>query len=144
MGDLFSSFWSDFIERLDGPLHFRFVVQPMIAVLLAVRDGRRDARAGRSAFLWKFASKPEHRGVLVKSAAQGISKVFAIALVLDFAYQWIEWGSLKPLQAVATAALLAVVPYVLLRGPANRLVSIGGTPKAAGSGPSPPGKEGPT
>src|SRR5215469_3081070 len=48
----FGIFWSDFLARFDGPLHFRLFVQPLMAILFAVRDGSRDAREGRSAFLW--------------------------------------------------------------------------------------------
>ncbi|HXW73717.1 MAG TPA: hypothetical protein VEK10_02780 [Steroidobacteraceae bacterium] len=44
-----SEFIRYFIGRFDGPLHFRFIAQPLMAILLAMRDGWRDARAGRSA-----------------------------------------------------------------------------------------------
>jgi hypothetical protein len=40
------------IARLDGPLHFRFVFQPLIATIWGVIDGVKDARAGKpSVFL---------------------------------------------------------------------------------------------
>ena len=48
MGHVFGNYISDFIGRFDGPLHFRLIVQPLVATLLAVRDGSRDAREGRS------------------------------------------------------------------------------------------------
>ena len=35
------------LGRVEGPLHFRLVLQPVMAVLLAVRDGRADAKAGK-------------------------------------------------------------------------------------------------
>jgi hypothetical protein len=38
-------------------------------------------------------------------------------------------GGLKPLQALLTATILAVIPYALLRGPIKRLVRISGTQK---------------
>jgi hypothetical protein len=41
-------------------------------------------------------------------------------------------GGLKPLQALLTATILAVIPYALLRGPINRLVRISGTQKTNG------------
>ena len=127
MGDLLSTYWTDFIARFDGPLHFRLIAQPTLAVLLAVRDGRRDAREGRGAYIWKFANKPEHRREIITSGVKSISKVFVMAFALDVAYQFLEWGGLKPFQALPTAIVLAVLPYLLLRGPINRLMRIGQT-----------------
>ena len=116
------SYWTDFIDRLDGPLHFRFFVQPLMAILFAVRDGRRDAREGRSAYLWSLFTDPDERRYLLESGWKGISKVFVLAFALDVIYQFLEWHGLKPLQALLTASVLAVLPYALLRGPINRLV----------------------
>ena len=131
MGSLFSTFWTDFLDRFDGPLHFRLFVQPLMAVLFAVRDGRRDAREGRGAYLWKFINKPEHRRDLLASGVKSISKVFLLAFALDVVYQFVEWRGLKPLQALMTAVVLAVIPYVVLRGPINRLMRIGRTRSSA-------------
>src|SRR4030088_1767271 len=39
------------LVRLDGPGAFRFVLQPLVAMLLGVRDGRRDAAVNRPHFL---------------------------------------------------------------------------------------------
>lgn len=127
MGNHLSSFVTDFIARFDGPLHFRLIAQPLMAVCLAARDGRRDALEGRGAYLWKFVNKPEHRRYLLESGVKGISKVFVLAFVLDVVYQFVEWRGLKPLQAFLTATVLAVIPYVLLRGPINRLMRISRT-----------------
>jgi hypothetical protein len=88
--DLLSAFWADVLARLDGPLHFRFFVQPLMAMLFAVRDGRRDARRGRSAYLWTFLTDPAQRRYLFESGWKGISKIFVLACVLDIAYQIME------------------------------------------------------
>ena len=117
-----SSFVPDFIQRLDGPLHFRFFVQPLMAILLAIRDGTRDAREGRSAYLWTVLSDSTQRRYLIEDGWKGISKVFILACLLDVIYEWIVWRSLTPLQMVLVAALLSVIPYALLRGPINRFM----------------------
>lgn len=122
-----STFWADFIGRFDGPLHFRLFVQPLMAILFALRDGRRDAREGRSAYLWSLVTDAEERRYLLESGWQGIAKVFILAIALDVVYQFIEWHGLKPLQALLTATVLAVFPYALLRGPINRLRRISQT-----------------
>ena len=133
MGSLLSTYWTDFISRFDGPLHFRLIAQPLMAIFFAVRDGTRDAREGRGAYIWKFVHKPEHRRQLLASGVKSISKVFIIALALDVAYQFLEWGGLKPLQALLTATVLAVTPYVVLRGPVNRVMQMSGSHRLGGA-----------
>ena len=49
MHDLARTF-EDLVGRPDGPLHFRLIFQPLMAALFAIRDRRRDARAGRRPF----------------------------------------------------------------------------------------------
>jgi hypothetical protein len=127
----FSTYWADFIARFDGPLHFRLLMQPLMAIFFAVRDGSRDAREGRSAYLWTLVTSPAQRAYLLESGWKGISKVFVLAYVLDVVYQFLVWHGLKPLQALMTAIVLAVVPYALLRGPINRLLSIGRHPRSS-------------
>ena len=45
-----------------------------------------------------------------------------LAFALDVVYQFVEWHGLKPLQALMTAIVLAVIPYAILRGPVNRVL----------------------
>jgi len=132
MGDFLSTFWTDFLARFDGPLHFRLFVQPLMAMVFAVRDGTRDAREGRSAYLWTLLTDSEQRRYLLESGWKGISKVFVLAVVLDVVYQLIVWREVKPVQALLTAAVLALIPYALLRGPVNRAVRSSRTRKSAG------------
>lgn len=132
MGDFLSTFWADFLARFDGPLHFRLFVQPLMAVVFAVRDGTRDAREGRSAYLWTLLTDSAQRRYLLESGWKGISKVFVLAVVLDVVYQLIVWREVKPLQALLTAAVLALIPYALLRGPVNRALGSSRTRKSAG------------
>jgi hypothetical protein len=123
---ILSTYWNDFLGRFDGPLHFRLIVQPLMAVLFAIRDGSRDARDGRGAYGWALLTDPGQRRYLLQSGWKGVSKVFVLAVALDVVYQFIEWRGLKPLQALLTATVLAVLPYVLLRGPVNRLLRLFG------------------
>jgi len=123
MADPLAEFLTNWTVRLHGPLHFRFVLQPLMAILFATRDGWRDALADRSAYFWALLSDPAQRRYLLEDGWKGIGKVFILALVLDAVYQLIAWHRLRPLGALAVAIILAVVPYVLLRGPVNRLLS---------------------
>ena len=127
MGNFLSTFVTDFIGRFDGPLHFRLFVQPLMAILFAVRDGTRDAREARNACLWALLTDPGQRRYLLESGWKGIAKVFVLAFALDVVYQFIQWHGLKLVQATLTATILAVIPYAVLRGPVNRLVSMSQT-----------------
>jgi hypothetical protein len=122
MFDPFETYVTNFVGRLDGPLHFRFFAQPLMAILLAIRDGSRDAREGRRPWAWKLVHVPEQRHYLFADAWKGIGRIFLLACVLDVLYQLIEWRTLRPFGALTTAIILAVIPYVLLRGPVNRLL----------------------
>jgi hypothetical protein len=132
MGDFLSTFWTDFLARFDGPLHFRLFVQPLMAIVFAIRDGMRDAREGRSAYLWTLLTDAAQRRYLLESGWKGISKVFVLAVVLDVVYQLIVWRDVKPVQALLTAAVLALIPYALLRGPVNRAVGSSRKRKSVG------------
>jgi len=122
VSNLFSTIATNFVARLDGPMHFRFFVQPLVAILLAIRAGTRDARKGRRPWAWKLVHVPEQRRHLLADGWKGIGRIFVIAFVLDVIYQLIEWRTLRPLGALMTATYLAVIPYVLFRGPVNRLL----------------------
>jgi hypothetical protein len=124
MSHYFANYLNDFIARFDGPLHFRLFAQPLMAIALAVRDGVKDAREGRSAYLWTLLSDPAQRRYLLEDGWKGFSRVFALAYVLDVVYQLIEFHRLKTFEALLTAVILAVIPYVILRGPINRLMRL--------------------
>ena len=124
MGNFFANYVSDFIGRFDGPLHFRLFAQPLMAILLAIRDGTRDAREGRSAYLWTLLSDASQRRYLLADGWKGIGRILILAYVLDVIYQLIEWHRVKPFEALLTSVILAVIPYVVLRGPVDRLMRL--------------------
>ena len=109
------------LDRAGGPLHLRFIVQPVMVTILAIRAGMRDAGQDRQPYLWAVFFKAASRRDLVREAWRDIAKVFIISVILDTVYQVIELQWLYPLQAVIVATVLAIVPYVLIRGPASRL-----------------------
>lgn len=111
----------DIYARLDGPLHFRFFLQPAMAIFLAIRDGLKDGREGTPPFFWSLFTDPGHRRELMRDGWKSISKVFIIAVLLDVVYQIIVVRWFYPFETLLVAVLLALVPYILVRGLANRL-----------------------
>jgi len=94
----------------------RLIVQPLVATILAIRAGVRDARDGQPAFFWTFLTNPGERRNLVRSGWEDVGKVAIIAIALDAIYQVIELKAFYVVQAIIVALTVAVVPYVLLRG----------------------------
>ena len=43
--------WEQLIERPGGPMTFRFILQPCMAAIAALRDGVNDAKSRRSSLL---------------------------------------------------------------------------------------------
>jgi hypothetical protein len=110
--------------RLDGPLHFRIFVQPLMATIFAVIDGVKDAKAGRPAYFWAMFSTPENRKAMMKDGWKAVGKIFILAIILDVIYQVKVHSTIYPGEIVIVAFVLAIVPYVVLRGPVNRVVRL--------------------
>jgi hypothetical protein len=113
--------WTDLLGRLYGPLHFRFVVQPAMAILLALRAGLRDARAGTPPFLHDVLSHPERRRARLREAWKDVRTVFVVAVVIDLVYQLRVHHTVYPGETVLTAAILAFAPYGAVRGIVTRI-----------------------
>ena len=118
--------WHRVIEnlfaRLDGPLHFRLIAQPLMAAIFATIDGVKDAKLKQPAYFWAMVSHPEHRRELLMVGWKRVSKVFILAVILDIAYQLKVNHWIYPGETLFVAFILAIVPYLLLRGPINRIL----------------------
>ena len=122
MEDLLTRFFENLVGRVHGPMNFRMILQPLMAVIFAIRDGRKDAREGRVPYFWALFTEPGHRREMLRNGWKSVGKIFVIALILDAVYQFIVVRWFYPGEAVVVAVVLAIVPYVLLRGPVNRLI----------------------
>ena len=120
MDELFNWVWNHLVGRIDGPLKFRLVLQPVMAVIFAVRDGLKDSREGRVPYFWAIFTEPSRRSALIREGWQAVTKVFVLALLMDFIYQYLIVRWLYPLAALFVVFMFAFVPYLLIRGPVNR------------------------
>ncbi|MGA7852194.1 MAG: hypothetical protein WCA15_02640 [Candidatus Acidiferrales bacterium] len=112
------------IARLDGPLHFRFVFQPLMATIWGVVDGVKDARAGKPAYFWAVLFSPKSRDELIKHGWKSIGKIFILAIILDSVYQMEVHSTIYAGELLIVAFTLAILPYLLVRGPVNRIVRL--------------------
>ena len=124
MDELLQRILENLGARIDGPLHFRVFLQPFMALVFASLDGLKDAKAGKSAYFWSLATTPSHRKELLRDGWKSFGKIFILALVLDLIFQIKVLGTVYPGELVVVALVLAVLPYVLMRGPANRIARL--------------------
>ena len=125
MEDLLARGWDGLMARVGGPMTFRLILQPLMAALLALRAGLQDAREGRPPYLWTVLTDPAQRAGLLHEGWKSIARVFFLAVIMDFIYEWIMGRWIYPLETLVVAIVLAVMPYLLLRGPVNRIARRG-------------------
>jgi hypothetical protein len=99
----------------------RLVIQLIMAAILAIRDGLRDARQNHAPYGWSLFSEPEHRGHRLRDGWRSIRKVCFVALAMDIVYQLVQLGWVYLGEALIIAQIVALVPYVLVRGLVNRI-----------------------
>jgi hypothetical protein len=124
MNEIFARAWHNLGARLAGPMNLRLIIQPTVATILAIRAGLRDARQDRPAFLWGVLRNPAHRRELLRQGWKDVGKVFVLATILDLVYQLIVHRRVYILELLITAVTLAIVPYVLFRGPISRIAKL--------------------
>lgn len=124
--DLLRTFGAEIIARPEGPFAFRFILQPLMSLLMATRDGIKDARTGRTPYLWHIASTdPPSRRAALLEGLKSTGRILLLGVLIDGAYQYKVLGGLvRPLEALSIAFVLGFLPYLLFRGPIARLARI--------------------
>jgi len=68
--------------------------------------------------------------MVAKDGWKDVGKIFVIGTILDIVYQMVVIFGLKtqdrfyPLESLIVAFLLAIGPYLLIRGPLNRVITM--------------------
>ena len=117
-------FFADLPKRLTGPGRFRFVLQPAVAILLGIRDGLLDARAGRLPYLSNVLFHRGQRRELLLSGFDTIVNLLLMGILLDAIAQWLILGASYPGAAIVIGPVLITIPYVLARALANRVMRL--------------------
>ena len=81
-----------FLELISGPGAFRFVIQPVIAILVGTRDGRNDAKSGTPPYLHTLLFKSGERTDNFKGGLRTIALPLTIAVAIDSILQVYIFG----------------------------------------------------
>lgn len=112
---------NDFLAVITGPLSFRFIVQPAVAMVLAIRDGRVDAKLHRKPFFWSIVSNPSQRMKSITNALHSVLSPIIIGICTDAVAQYMIFKHVRIVTAIFVGSVIISLPYVLVRGITNRI-----------------------
>lgn len=107
--------------RFTGPGRLRFILQPMLAILLGIRGGLADAKAGNPPYLLGLLSSRGRRKKLLQSGVAAVRNLLAMGIVMDVVFQLIIYRSVHPGAALLVGPILICFPYTLSRALTNRM-----------------------
>src|SRR5262245_17716663 len=84
--DVFERIWHDMVERPEGPMSFRFLLQPAMAAIAATRDGIRDARTGRLPYFRTVMGDPSRRLGRLQETLLATARIILLGLGMDAIY----------------------------------------------------------
>ncbi|MBD3244348.1 MAG: hypothetical protein GF331_27400 [Chitinivibrionales bacterium] len=128
-----TTFFTQMADRLTGPLSFRFILQPAIAVLLGVRDGRLDAKAGLPPFILDVLIHRQARKQRLGHALRSTLSAIVVGVIVDALAQYLIFRAIYPLQALLVGTVIIALPYAVARGLANRAISLRRHARGGGS-----------
>lgn len=121
ISDVLMRMWTDLLARPSGPISLRFLLQPTMATLFAIRDGIKDAHTGQPPYYWTILHDPAQRQARLQAGLHATGRIMACGLIMDAIYQFIAFRTFYPVEALIVAVGLAFVPYLLIRGPVDRI-----------------------
>jgi hypothetical protein len=114
-------FLEELPQRFTGPGRFRFLLQPMTAIVLGLRGGLRDAKAGHPPYLFGLFFSPGHRREFLRSGVAAIRNLIAVGIIMDLVFQLVLYRSVHPGAAVVVGPLFICIPYAVSRALTTRL-----------------------
>jgi hypothetical protein len=111
---LFSrQFLEELPQRFTGPGRFRFILQPMMAMVLGIRGGLADAKTGNPPYLFGLCFHAGRRRELLPSGAAVISTLLALGIIMDVVFQLVLYRFVHPDVALLIWPLFICVPCAL-------------------------------
>lgn len=94
-------------EMLAGPGTLRFVVQPLVAALLGVLDGRRDALKG--------VERPYYRTAALPRTLRRIALSLATGMLMSLIFQYVIRKKVILAAAIGFGAIFIALPFIAAR-----------------------------
>ena len=106
--------------------HWHFALSFNAARLYSSEICRFERLKGWSARLFLgVLMELDHRRGLLREGWRDVGRVFVFALILDVICQFVVFRWVYPGETLLVATVLGNVPYLLVRGPVNRIASSG-------------------
>ena len=113
---LFSrQFLEELPQRFTGPGRLRFILQPMVAIVLGIRGGLADAKAGNPPYLFGLLFGAGIRRELLRSGVAAIRNLLALGIIMDVVFQLVLYHSVHPGAALLIGPILICFPYAVSR-----------------------------
>jgi len=113
--------WQDIVETARGRGQLRLILQPTVAIILGLRLGIADAKAGDTPFLLRLFVTSRNRARLAKDALMDVIVPYSVAVLLDGVLQYLTLGYVRPLAALVMGAALIWLPFSIARALTNRI-----------------------
>lgn len=107
-----------------GPGRLRFIIQPLVAILLGIRDGRRDAAAGDPPYVLAVLFVRGRRKEELSSALRSIITPLLVGFMVSLIVQHYIFRSVRLWHAIVFGIGLIALPYVVARGLTNRFIQL--------------------
>ena len=119
---LFSrQFLEDLPRRFTGPGRFRFILQPLLAIVFGVYGGLADAKEGHSPYIFALLFHAQKRRQLLRSGFEAVGPLLAMGILLDAVAQLLIYRRIHPGAALLIGPVLICTPYACSRGLTARL-----------------------
>ncbi len=119
---LFSrQFLEELPQRFTGPGRLRFILQPMVAIVLGIRGGLADAKAGNLPYLFGLLFGAGRRRELLRSGVATVRNLVALGIIMDIVFQRVIYHSVHPGAALVVGPILICFPYAMSRALTTRL-----------------------
>jgi hypothetical protein len=115
---LFSrEFLEELPRRFTGSGRLRFILQPVIAIVLGIRGGLVDAKTGNPPYLLGLLLGAGRRGraELLRNGVEAIGTLLAMGIILDVVFQLVLYHSVHPGAALVVGPILICLPYAASR-----------------------------
>jgi hypothetical protein len=119
---LFSrQFLEELPRRFTGSGRLRFIFQPTVAIVLGIRGGLADAKAGNVPYLFGLILGAGRRRELLRSGMAAVRNLVALGIMMDIVFQLVLYRSVHPGAALVVGSILICLPYTVSRALTTRV-----------------------